>query len=135
MLKVSRYGKANIDIQPAPNHYKAVTYMCAYFSKVKNETFKAMKQATKEAGMSGKTELGKMRTVAKAYSKKREYSVQEAVYLLMPELWLRKRFPRVIFLKVMSQKNVTEYFVVKKIWRVSQGIVQIFLNVTCLIDI
>ena len=72
--------------------------MCAYFSKAKNETFKAMKQAAKEAGMSGKTELGKMRTVAKAYSKKREYSVQEAVYLLMPELWLRKRFPRVIFL-------------------------------------
>ena len=135
MLKVCRYGKANIDIQPAPNHYKAVTYMCAYFSKAKNETFKAMKQAAKEAGMSGKTELGKMRTIAKAYSKKREYLVQEAVYLLMPELWLRKRFPRVIFLKVMSQKNVTECFVVKKIWRVSQGIVQIFLNVTCLIDI
>ena len=90
--------KANIDIQPVFNYYKAVTYMCAYFSKTENETSEAMKQAAKEAGMSGKTELEKMRAVAKAYSKKRECSVQEAVYLLMPELWLRKTFPKVIFL-------------------------------------
>ena len=27
--------KANIDIQPVFNHYKAVAYMCAYFSKQK----------------------------------------------------------------------------------------------------
>ena len=57
-----------------------------------------MKQAAKEAGMSGKTELGKMRTIAKVYSKKSECSVQEAVYLLVPELWLRKTFPKAIFL-------------------------------------
>ena len=25
--------QANIDIQPVFNHYKAVTYMCAYFPK------------------------------------------------------------------------------------------------------
>ena len=30
--------KANIDIQPVFNHYKAVTYMCLYFSKTKDET-------------------------------------------------------------------------------------------------
>ena len=72
--------------------------MCAYFSKAENETSEAMKQAAKEAGMSGKTELEKMRAVAKAYSKKRECSVQEAVYLLMLELWFRKKFPKVIFL-------------------------------------
>ena len=63
--------------------------MCAYFSKIENETFEAMKQAAKETGMSRKTELEKIRAAAKAYSKKRECSVQEAVYLLMPELWLR----------------------------------------------
>ena len=81
--------KANIDIQPVFNHYKAVSCMCAYFSKIENETFEAMKQAAKETGMSRKTELEKIRAAAKAYSKKRECSVQEAVYLLMPELWLR----------------------------------------------
>ena len=91
-------SKANIDIQPVFNHYKAVIYMCAYFSKTKNETYEAMKQAVKETGMSGNTELEKMRAVAKAYSRKRRCSVQEAVYLLMPELWLRKIFPKVIFL-------------------------------------
>ena len=57
-----------------------------------------MKQATKEAGVSEKTGLEKMRAIPKAYSKKTECSVQEAVYLLMPEFWLRKTFPKVIFL-------------------------------------
>ena len=35
--------KANTDIQPVVNHYKAVTYMCAYFSKSEDETSEAMK--------------------------------------------------------------------------------------------
>ena len=63
--------KANTDIQPEFNHSKSVNYVCAYFSKAENETSEAMKQAAKEAGMSGKTELEKMRAVAKAYSKKK----------------------------------------------------------------
>ena len=90
--------KANIGIQSVFNHYKAVTYMCVCFSKAENEISEVMKQAAKEASMSGKTELEKIRAVAKAYSKKRECSVQEAVDLLMPEFWLRKTFPKVIFL-------------------------------------
>ena len=32
--------KANINIQPVFNHYKAVTYMCAYFSKSEDENQK-----------------------------------------------------------------------------------------------
>ena len=90
--------KANIDIQPVFNHYKAVTYMCAYFSKVEDETSEAMKQVAKEASVSGKSNFEKMRAVARAYSTKREWSVQEAVYLVVPELWLRKTLPKVIFL-------------------------------------
>ena len=38
-----------------------------------------------------------MRSVARAYATKRECSVQEAVYILMPELWLRRTFSGVIF--------------------------------------
>ena len=49
--------KANIDIQPVFNHYKAVTYMCAYFSKFEDETSEAMKQAAKEAFKSNKTNI------------------------------------------------------------------------------
>ena len=46
-----------------------------------------MKQAAKEESVSGESNLEKMRAVARAYSMKRECSVQEAVYLVMPELW------------------------------------------------
>ena len=84
--------RANIDIQPVFNHYKAVTYMCAYFSKAENETSESLKQAAREANKLGNTEKEKMRAVARAYSTKRECSVQEAVYLVMPELWLGKHF-------------------------------------------
>ena len=35
--------------------------------------------------------------LAQAYSNDREVSVQEAVYQLMPELWLRKGYPAVSF--------------------------------------
>ena len=89
--------KANIDIQPVFNHYRAVTYMCAYFSKSEDETSEAMKQAAKEAVNLNKTQYEQMKSIAKAYASKRECSSQEAVYLLMPELWLRKTFPGVLF--------------------------------------
>lgn len=89
--------EANIDIQPVFNHFKAVTYMCAYFSKCEDETSQAMKRAAKEAAMSNKSYQQQMRIIAKAFSTKRECSVQEAVYLVMPELWLRKTFPAVLF--------------------------------------
>ena len=89
--------KANIDIQPVFNHYKTVTYMCAYFSKSEDETSEAMKQAAKEALNGKKSDYDKMKSIAKAYITKRECSVQEAVYFVMTELWLRKIFPCVIF--------------------------------------
>ena len=37
-----------------------------------------------------------MKSVAHAYSSKRECSLQEAVYHIMPELWLGKVFPAVV---------------------------------------
>ena len=39
-----------------------------------------------------------MKSTVKAYDTKKEFSLQEAIYLLMPELWLCRIFPRVIFL-------------------------------------
>ena len=44
-----RAWQANIDIQPVFNHYKAVSYMCAYFSKSEDEVSKGMQEAAKEA--------------------------------------------------------------------------------------
>ena len=89
--------EANLDIQPVINHYKAVTYMCAYFSKSEDETSQAMKQAAKEAASANKDKFDVMKSIARAYATRRECSVQEAVYHVMPELWLRKTFPGVVF--------------------------------------
>ena len=89
--------EANLDIQPVFNHYKAVSYMCAYFSKSEDESSEAMKQAAKEALKMNLNHYEQMKAVARAYITKRECSVQEAVYHVMPELWLRKTFPRVLF--------------------------------------
>ena len=89
--------KANMDIQPVFNHYKAVAYMCAYFSKSEDESTEAMQQAAKEARDMNKNNYEEMKSVSRAYANKREVSVQEAVYHVMPELWLRKTFPKVSF--------------------------------------
>ena len=67
------------------------------FSKYEDEVSEAMKQATKEVFNSNKTNIEQMRSIARVYATKRECSVQEAVYLLMSELWLRKTFPGVVF--------------------------------------
>ena len=51
-----------------------------------------------------------MKAIARAYATKRECSVQEAVYLVMPELWLRKIFPIVIFLNSNMPKKRCKIF-------------------------
>ena len=89
--------EANIDIQPVHDAYKAVTYMCAYFSKSEDKCSNAMKEALKEAVNLEKSSYETMKNIAKAYNTNRECSVQEAVYLTMPQLWLRKCFPAIQF--------------------------------------
>ena len=71
-----------------------------------------MKQAAKEDLSASETEFETLKATAKAYSTKRECSVQEAVYHILPELWLRKIFPKVIILN----SNVPEkrYRIFKK---------------------
>ena len=82
--------QANLDIQPVFNEFKAVSYMCAYFSKSEDQTSQAMKQAAIEAKDMGVSKFEKMKLIARAYMNKRECSLQEAVYQMLPELWLRK---------------------------------------------
>ena len=86
------------------NHYKSVTYMCAYFSKSEDETSETMKKAAKETLNTNKTNIEQMRSISRAYHTKRECSVEEAVYLVIPELWLRKPFPGVVF----ANRNLPE---------------------------
>lgn len=89
--------EANLDIQPVYNYYKAVTYMCAYFSKSEDKCSVAMKECLTQAKELDATKFETMANIAKAYNSNRECSVQEAVYLVMPELWLRKCSPAIYF--------------------------------------
>ena len=89
--------EANIDLQPVFNHYKAIHYMCAYFSKNESLCSDAMKEALNQSKELESSKYERMIKLAKAYSDHREVSIQEAVYQLMPELWLRKGYPAVSF--------------------------------------
>ena len=100
-----RAWEANMDVQPVFNQNKAVTYICKYVSKSEDECSKAMKQALDEARNNNSDKFQQMLKLAKAYSSNRECSVQEAVYHVMPELWLRKTFPAVIFVNTNLPEN------------------------------
>ena len=96
--------EANIDIQTVFNHYKAVAYMCAYLFKSESECSVAMKQAVQDAFEKELDNSEKMKSFANAYINKREYSIQECVYYILPGQWLRKTFPGMIF----ANSNVAE---------------------------
>ena len=57
-----------------------------------------MKKAAKETLVGNKSKYDQMKSIAKASDTKREFSLQEAIYLLMPKLLLCRIFLRVIFL-------------------------------------
>ena len=56
-----------------------------------------MKKVAKEAVKKNLNVFEKMKANSNAYVAKRGCSVQEAVYHIMSELWLRKTFLRVVF--------------------------------------
>ena len=71
--------------------------MCSYLSKQDDECSKAMKQVFKESLEIGTGSYEQMKLVDHANASKRECSLQEAVYHVVSELWLRKVFPGVLF--------------------------------------
>lgn len=56
-----------------------------------------MQIALKEAVENRFSNFEQMRKIANAYTNKCKCSVQEAVYHIAPDLWLRKVFPGVLF--------------------------------------
>ena len=62
-----------------------------------------MKQALKESLEKGAGSYEQIKSVARAYSSKRECSLHEPVYQVMPELWLRKVFPGVLHTNFLRQ--------------------------------
>ena len=69
--------------------------MCSYFSKSENESSLAMKKAAEESKNLNLPD--RMRKLALAFLSHRQCSLQEAVYQILPELWLRKCFPGIVF--------------------------------------
>ena len=73
--------------------------MRSYFSKPEKKFSFAMKKAAREAFDTKLDQFNTMKNILKAYASNREYSVQEAVYHILPELYLRRIFPRVQLVK------------------------------------
>ena len=80
-----------MDIQSVFNEYKAVTYTCSYFSRSEDQCSAAMKEALDNE----LSHFDTMKNILQAYTSKRECSVQEAVYHVLPELHFRRVFPSI----------------------------------------
>ena len=74
--------------------------MCSYLSKQEDKGSQAMKQAFKELLERGAGSYERMFSSVSRY----DCSLQEAVYQVLPELWLRKVFPGVLY----ANSNISE---------------------------
>jgi hypothetical protein len=98
---------ANVDLQPVFNHYKCITYVCSYFTKDETECSQAIANAAKEARSSNMNIRDGLKKIGAAFLSTREVSSQECVYRCMPELWLRKIFPKTVFVSTdLPEKRI-----------------------------
>ena len=58
------FGKPTLIIQPVFNHYKAISYMCAYLSKSEDESSHAIQGAFKDAFSKNFDNYNKMKSTA-----------------------------------------------------------------------
>ena len=73
-----------------------------------------MKLAAKEAYESGHSTRERMKEVAKAYRTNREMSIQEACAYTLPQIWLRKTSPQVVFANSNLPEKDIAYLKMKK---------------------
>ena len=98
---------ANVDLQPVFNHYKCITYVCSYFAKDETECSQAILNAAKEAKSSNMSIRDGLKKIGATFLSTREVSSQQCVYRCMPELWLRKIFPKTVFVSTdLLEKRV-----------------------------
>ena len=71
--------------------------MCSYFSKIETESSLATKKVAGESKNLNLSFHERMKKQALAFLSHRQCSLQEVVFQLMPELWLRKTFPASVF--------------------------------------
>ena len=98
---------ANVDLQPVFNHYKCITYVCSYFTKDETERSQAIINAAKEAKTNNLSVAEGLRKISVPFLSTQEVRSQECVYRCMRELWLRKIFPRTVFVSTdLPEKRV-----------------------------
>ena len=95
-----------------------MTYLCQYFSKTEDQFSQTMKQPAKESFDNNMHYHDTMKAIAKACLTNKECSVWEAVYHILPGLWLSKVFLAVYFGNInltednfhvlISEKELTE---------------------------
>ena len=78
--------------------------MCSYFSKSEDKCSLALRQAAKEAYENNLSNYKTMQGKVCAYVDKRECSIQEANYHVLPKLHLHNIFPCVCF----ANRNIPE---------------------------
>ncbi len=84
-----------------------ITYVCSYFTKDETECSQAIASAAKEAKNTNMNVRDGLKKIGAAFLSTREVSSQECVYRCMPELWLRKVFPKSIFVNTeLPEKRV-----------------------------
>ena len=96
---------ANVDLQPVFNNYKCITYVCSYFTKDETECSQAIINAAKEAKQCNLSIRDGLKKIGAAFLSTREVSAQECVDRCTPELWLRKIFPKTIFVSTDFPEN------------------------------
>ena len=79
--------------------------MTAYFSKSESEVSESLKQAAKEIKNQNLNVRDAMKKIAYSFISSRQLSVQEAVYNVLPELWLRKCSPGISFINTNLPNN------------------------------
>ena len=97
--------EANLNIQSVHNYHNALTYMTAYFSKSKSEVSEPLKLAQSEIKKQSLNIRDAMKQIAYSFIIARQLSVQESVYDILPELWLRKCLPGFLFINTNLLEN------------------------------
>ena len=85
--------QVNMDIQPVFNEHKAIAYM--FEASLEIEISIENQDSSYE----------QMKGITQAYASNRECSIQEALYHCLPQFWLRKVFPGLIFANTNIPEN------------------------------
>ena len=81
--------------------------MCSYFTKDETECSQAIINAAREAKEENLNIRDGLKKIGAAFLSSREVSSQESIYRCMPELWLRKIFPKTVFVSTdMPEKRL-----------------------------